>query len=62
MDQDVSFQDQLRQGYGIDRVLGDIIDRLKNNDQQLAQRYHWDSENQRLYLKDERTCKIHFSL
>ena len=58
MDQDVSFQDQLRQGYGIDRVLSDIIDRLKNNDQQLAQRYHWDSEKQRLYLKDERTWRL----
>ena len=58
VDQEPNIQDQLEQGYTTDRVLAPIIDRLQQKDEKLAQRYHWNSERKRLYLKGESTWRL----
>ena len=58
VDQVPNIQDQLEQGYTTDRVLAPIIDRLQQKDEKLAQRYHWNSERKRLYLKGESTWRL----
>ena len=58
VEQEPNIQDQLEQGYTTDSVLAPITDRLQQKDEQLAQRYHWNSEKKRLYLKGESIWKL----
>lgn len=52
LQQDEQLQELLASGYAADNDFKSIVSGLVHRDEQLQRRYHWDSSQERLYLKD----------